>query len=83
MTAAPTQPRDRVQVVWTTAIGGHVDHAVTADDLATGLESPRLRGRRWRVWPTVSARAAGGQSRRDMHVVRPAAPGGRADPLPR
>ena len=37
MTAAPTHARDRVRVVWVTAVGGHVDHAVTADDLAAGL----------------------------------------------
>ena len=44
MTAAPTRARDRVRVVWVTAVGGRVDHAVTADDLATGLGSRACAG---------------------------------------
>jgi len=44
MTARTTPARDRVRVVWVTAVGGRVDHAVTAVDLAAGFGSRAFEG---------------------------------------
>lgn len=44
MTAAMTHVRDRVRMVWVTAVGHRVDHAVTVDDLAVGLSSRSCDG---------------------------------------